>query len=307
MAESFLAKIVPPVSTPFGHPVPNEHYYTQDVEMEPASDGSQGKVTPMSYLNQYVEDITAQRLSQAQMQSQQQQRTPSQPSVNAHGLPVRGMPQGVQIGPRPVNHSTPRSAGSQSARPQSAQQILEGLHQMSHTQPKRRAETMLPQPAVTSVKPRVSNTVPVQPMEVDDPFVMDSSPSKGRSSSQVMKPSRGLGDAVSERKPIHLAPAPANRTTPIVTQKPRAQPAKDGVRSPKASDGEDEGDSEDADGEPEEEEDGDLYTPGNERGRMVVDSGRPDKVTKAVPASIRSSARPGSTKIGEKTRFCIAD
>lgn len=302
LAESFLSKIVPPVSTPFGHPIPNEHYYAQDAERATSSNGSQEKVTPISYLNQYVEDITAQRLAQAHAQSQQQQRTPSQPSFNAHGLPARGMPQSVQIGPRVVSHSTPRSAGSQSARPQSGQEILEGLQNMSHAQPKRRTETSLPRPAVTTKQQHVPTPVSVQRMDVDDPFVMDSSPSKGRSLSQGTKP-KTLGNGVSSGKPNHLPPPPppmARTPTPAVAQqlKAKAESAKEGVRSIEASNEEDEGDSEDADGEPDEEDD-DVYTPGNERGKVVVDSGRPDKVTKIVlTGSIRSSARPGSAKIG---------
>ncbi|KAJ9093623.1 hypothetical protein QFC20_007082 [Naganishia adeliensis] len=300
-AESFLSKIVPPVSTPFGHPIPNEHYYAQNVETATSSNGSQEKVTPISYFNQYVEDITAQRLSQAQAQPQQQQRTPSQPSFNAHGLPVRGMSQSVQIGPRAVSHSTPRSAGSQSVRPQSAQQILEGLQNMSQAQPKRGAETALPRPAVTTKQQHVPTPVSVQPMDVDDPFVMDSSPSKGRSLSQGTKP-KALGNGASSGKPNHLPPPPppiARTPTPAVAQqpKPKAEPTKEGIRSLQASYEEEEGDSEDAEGEPDEEDD-DVYTPGNERGKMVVDSGRPDKVIKIVlTGSIRSSARPGSTKI----------
>jgi hypothetical protein len=96
----------------------------------------------------------------------------------------------------------------------------------------------------------------------------------------------------------------ARTPTPAVAQqlKAKAEPAKEGVRSIEASNEEDEGDAEDADGEPDEEDD-DVYTPGNERGKVAVDSGRPDKVTKIVlTGSIRSSARPGSAKIGTSVK-----
>lgn len=296
MAEALLARIVPPVSTPFGHPVVNEHYYTQAEELSGTANGAPEKITPLRYLNQYVDDVTAQRLSKEREQSAQQQRTASQ--VNAKGLPVRGLPQGVQSDPRPVNAkaanaSASRSAPEPSSRPQSAQQILDGLSQMSNSQPKPRGTTSIPRAAVTTnphVRPEYSDGS-AQPLDLNDPYVMESSPSKGRSS---QTPARPNGSSIPSSRPS--VPQPSR--TPMSVQKPKAPHIDDGFRSPEVSDGEEDEGSEDAEGELEE-EDGDTYTPGNTRAQTVIDSGRPEKVT----ASVRSSVRPSSSKIGQYLRI----
>lgn len=296
MAEALLARVVPPVSTPFGHPVVNGHYYTQSEELSGTANGTVEKITPLQYLNQYVEDITAQRLAQARDQSAQQQRETTQ--VNVQGLPIRGLPQSAQsalspVDTKPVNHSAFRTAAVTSSRPSSAQQILDGLSQMSHSQSEERAATSVSKSAFTAPKPHAGPRYSIgsaQPLDLNDSYVMESSPSKGRSSRQPQKMNRphahGIDDAT-----IHL-PLSLKDTVPV--QKPKGPPINDGFRSPEVSEGEEDDEYEDAQGDLEE-EDGDTYTPGTMRGQTVIDSGRPEKIT----ASVRSSVRPSSTKVGE--------
>lgn len=296
MAEALLSRIVPPVSTPFGHPVVNEHYYTQDEELSGTANGAPEKITALRYLNQYVDDITAQRLAKERAESAQQQRTASQTAVNAQGLPIRGLPQGVQSVPRPVdsrstNQSSSRSATVQSTRPPSAQQILDGLGKMSQSQPKHRNVAPPPRAAVVPNYHRPP-TYPdaSEPLDLNDPYVMESSPSKGRSS-QTHSSSRLNVNGASGRTPTALPPSSRVSSS---TQKAKLPQINDGFRSPEVSDGEEEDDSEDAEGELEE-EDGDTYTPGNTRGQTVIDSGRPEKIN----GSVRSSVRPSGTKVGQ--------
>jgi hypothetical protein len=297
MAEALLSRIVPPVSTPFGHPVVNEHYYTQDEELSGTANGAPEKITALRYLNQYVDDITAQRLAKERAEAAQQQRTASQPIVNAQGLPIRGLPQGVHSAPRPVdsrstNQSSSRSATAQSTRPPSAQQILEGLGKMSQSQPKHR--NVAPAPRATMMPnyhPPPAYPDGSEPLDLNDPYVMESSPSKGRSS-QTHPSGRANGNTASSSKTPTTLPQSSRISSS--TQKAKLPQINDGFRSPEVSDGEEEDDSEDAEGELEE-EDGDTYTPGNTRGQTVIDSGRPEKIN----GSVRSSVRPSSTKVGQ--------
>jgi hypothetical protein len=145
---------------------------------------------------------------------------------------------------------------------------------MSQSQPKHR--NVVPAPRATMMPnyhPPPAYPDGSEPLDLNDPYVMESSPSKGRSS-QTHPSGRANGNTASSSK------------TP--TTLPQSS------RISSSTDGEEEDDSEDAEGELEE-EDGDTYTPGNTRGQTVIDSGRPEKIN----GSVRSSVRPSSTKVGQ--------
>ncbi|GHJ86131.1 hypothetical protein NliqN6_2533 [Naganishia liquefaciens] len=299
MAEALLARVVPPVSTPFGHPVANEHYYTQAEEFSGAANGTTEKITPLQYLNQYVEDITAQRLAQAREQSAREQRPVNQ--VNTQGFPVRDLSAAAQsatksVDTKSVGDSASRSSAGPLKRPSSAQQIFEGSSQMSHSEPKQLASTSVATAAAAATQPHASprySIGPAPPLDLNDPYVMESSPSRGRSSHPHKKNrlnTPGLSDTT-----IHLPLSP-NHAVP--DSKPKGLPAHDGFRSPEISEDEEEDDYEDAERESDK-GNGDTYTPGATRGQMVVDSGRPEKVN----ASILSSVRPSSSKVDHALRL----
>lgn len=163
---------------------------------------------------------------------------------------------------------------------------------MSHSQSKQRAATSVSKAASPAPKlhagPRYS-IGSAQPLDLNDSYVMESSPSKGRSS-QPQKMNRphapGIGHAT-----INLS---SSFRDTVPAQKPKGPPINDGFRSPEVSEGEEDDEYEDAQGELEK-EDGDTYTPGTTRGKTVIDSGRPEKII----ASVRSSVRPSSIKVGE--------
>ncbi|KAJ9112608.1 hypothetical protein QFC19_000628 [Naganishia cerealis] len=312
MAESLLGHVVPPVSTPFGYPIPIDHYYVQPTASTSAlPNGAEARPSAMAFLNQYVDDITDQRIAQVQAeqqhqqqqqqqqqeQQQQRQRTPHVP-VNSHGLPVRALPKTSRMGPSARNQAASRTPPLHLSPAHPAQQILDGLQQMTHPHPPTHIAS-LPVPARTLTPLRRPSAVsPYPALEAHD--TVDSSPSRGRSVAFLSgRPVTSTGQSATL---MISSTAPPPTAGSVHKQVPIDG---DEFRSPEVSDGEeDEGTDEDAEGE---EDHGDTYTPGGKgRGNgLVLDSGRPEKASARGTAngSVRSSVRPGSAKIDHGRKF----
>ncbi|KAJ9107636.1 hypothetical protein QFC21_001096 [Naganishia friedmannii] len=331
MAESLIGRVVPPIGTPFGHPIPIEHYYVQPQASTSStqSNGAATRPSAMTFLNRYVEDITDQRIAQARSEQQQQQqqqqqqhdhqqqhnqqqqqqqqqqqhrqRTPSRVAVNSQGLPVRSLPKSTRVGATARNQAASRSHSIPPPLPaNSAQQILDGLQQMSQPHASSTHNRSLPPPALTSTPRRRPIETPSYTGFADHDTV-DSSPSKGRSRVPI---SARISGVVTE----YVTPATSSSTLPpfpVPVHQPQPQAIEvDEFRSPEVSDGEeDERTDEDAEGEDE----GDVYTPGGiARGNgVVLDSGRPEKpsVRIVTVGAIRSNVRPASAKIDHARKF----
>ncbi|KAJ9123080.1 hypothetical protein QFC22_001270 [Naganishia vaughanmartiniae] len=315
MAESFLGHVVPPVSTPFGHPIPVEHYYVQP-QASSSSTPSNGASRPsaMAFLNRYVEEMTDQRITQARVEQEQQQqqqrqqqqprpRTPSRVDVNSHGLPVRSLPKSTRVSASARNQAASRTPSMQASNPaNSAQQILDGLQQMSQPHASSNHNRSLPPPAVTATSRRLQLQTPAHTGFLDQDTA-DSSPSKGRARAPISARKSGpvTDYDTPETSSTVLPPIPV----PVLKPQPQSQPMEvDEFRSPEVSDGEE---REDTDEDAEGENDEDVYTPGGSGkvNGVVLDSGRPEKPTARIVTvgAIRSSVRPASSKIDHVRRF----